>query len=609
MIIHLGLVIALGLWMMPRILKISPPALLAQATEEPDEELQTVLLDEQLEAATKLSFASSSGDPLDRLQHKEVQTTDEVAVDEELLKDPDTTISLDGLLADVPSRGQLLEDIPDGAPGRAREIVDGYQQAMDRITQEIIKMLYEQHVLLIWCFDQSESMKDDQKEIRNRIERVYQELELTDQTKDDALLTAVTSYGQGFAVHTRRPTSNLEEIRKAIDSVPVDSSGKEMMCQAVGMTIKGHRTYVTQGKRRMMLILVTDESGERENNAYYLEPMIAEAKAARCKIYILGREAAFGYPFVHFRWVHPQTRHVHWLPVDRGPETGFVEQMQTDGFARRRDAYPSGFGPYEQCRMAHQTGGIFFMLPSLESSLVRGEKRRYELEAMRGYGPDLRARPRIIADRDQSKLRMAVWKIIYDLNPYRKEVADVMEMRVRFSPDYKTFVGQVRRQHQKAAVYLAYLNEAVKALEKMQHVRDNETSPRWQANFDLLRAQLMAYKVRVYEYGAFLDHFVKNPQKVPLTKPPDLRLEYWAIGTQSAMLTQETTGEYLKQANALLGAVAKSHPGTPWAARAQWEMNRGYGVTLSPVYWHTNPPKGKGGGGGKPAPRIPIPNL
>ena len=34
-------------------------------------------------------------------------------------------------------------------------------------------MLEKGKVLAIWCFDQSESMKDDQKEIRDRIERVF----------------------------------------------------------------------------------------------------------------------------------------------------------------------------------------------------------------------------------------------------------------------------------------------------------------------------------------------------------------------------------------------------------------------------------------------------
>ena len=34
----------------------------------------------------------------------------------------------------------------------------------------------------------------------------------------------------------------------------------------------------------MMLILVADESGEREDNVNLLEPTIEKAKAARCRV-------------------------------------------------------------------------------------------------------------------------------------------------------------------------------------------------------------------------------------------------------------------------------------------------------------------------------------
>ena len=64
----------------------------------------------------------------------------------------------------------------------------------------------------------------------------------------------------------------------------------------------------------MALILVTDETGEKEDNVLRLEGAIAEAKAAGCICYILGREAVFGYPYAHMRWKHPHTDRVHvWL--------------------------------------------------------------------------------------------------------------------------------------------------------------------------------------------------------------------------------------------------------------------------------------------------------
>ena len=67
------------------------------------------------------------------------------------------------------------------------------------------------------------------------------------------------------------------------------------MLQAVSRSIAEYQTYAKRTHRRMAL--VTDESGEPVNNDRFLDPAIKEAKSARCKIYVLGREAVFGYPY------------------------------------------------------------------------------------------------------------------------------------------------------------------------------------------------------------------------------------------------------------------------------------------------------------------------
>ena len=219
-----------------------------------------------------------------------------------------------------------------------------------------------------------------------------------------------------------------------------------------------------------------------------LEQAISVAKSASCRIYTLGREANFGYPFAYLRWIHPQTFRHHWLQIDRGPESAFFEQLQTNGFHRRYDAFSSGFGPYEQTRMTRETNGIFFMLPSVESALVASEKRRYTLDAMRAYNPDLRSRPEVFADRDKFPLRALLWKIANDLNPYNPEIAKIIELRTEFSIDLPVLFQQARMEQQKALIYLTYLDRAQKEMEKNKRLRDQETSPRWQGNYDLMYA-------------------------------------------------------------------------------------------------------------------------
>jgi len=498
--------------------------------------------------------------------------------------------------------GQLSAALPSGFVGQGRVVVDNYDQAFDKLTQEILEMLEESKVLVIWVFDQSGSMKDDQQVIRDRLEQVYAELGLREIAGGGNLMTAVTSYGKEFAVHTQRPTDKLDKIRAAIDEIPVDISGEEMMCRAVGHSIQHHADFVRRGQRRTALVLVTDESGNREDNDSYLEQVIHTATSSGTRIYSLGREAVFGCPFAHIRWEHPQTFVIHYIPIDRGPESAYVEQLQTEGFHRRYDSHPSGYGPYEQSRMARETGAIFFLLPSVELDVVALDKRRYRLDLMREYRPDLRRRDVAMAEIGKSQLRTGLTQIIYDMNPYNEKAAEIIVMRDRFSKNLQEFIKQVNTEQAKITIYLDYLDRMGTALEEIWGLRKQETIPRWQANADLMRAQLLVYKIRLYEYGAYLEYFMNNPQYVSPTKDPNLHLIDWRIARRQEMITGEVTAKYLERAKELFQTVIDKHPDTPWAARAEKEMESGFGIHLYPYYRRI--PTGTG-----TSPLIPVPKL
>jgi hypothetical protein len=617
-VVHMVALVTLGL------LVVEPKAIsqvqevIAQALEEPDkrDELK-VELENQLSDVRDQSTEIFSASPVEGVVGASGPQglISAPTMDRALLEQvTNSAITVEGIILNVPSSRKLIVEVPDGQVGDARAVVGSYQDALDRITQEILWMLDKGPVLVVWAFDQSESMKDDQKEIRERIEHVYTQLGLVSKTNQQALETAVVSYGDrpNFTVHTRVPTYVRDDIMSAIDQVPIDKSGKEFMCSAVQESIARFKQYAQRTKRQIALILVTDESGERTDNETQLERAIAEAKAARCKVYVLGREACFGYPFVHIRWVHPQTKRVHWLPIDRGPETAFAEELQTDGFHRRYDAHPSGFGPYECTRLGRETGGIFFMLPSLETNLVRGEKRNYDIQAP--YYPDLRARNDVKAEIDGSPMRTMLEKVIYDLNPYNAEARKIIEMRVEFSTDYETLVRQIQQELQKASVYLPYLARAEETVGKMQKERRYEASPRWQANYDLLYAQLIAYQARMFEYAAYLEGFsrelqayVSNPtspknkfKPPPTTKSPNLIHDEWHIRTRQQTVTGDKTKSHIQRATAMFKEIMANHAGTPWAARAEFELKRGFGVELVPYYDIEHP---------KVPNPIPIPKM
>lgn len=593
-IVHAALLIALGVvFVEPEIVQRFHEVVAVPYEEPPKPDEVTVELEKQLATVYEQTSAVFSAS----MEIGEVGASGPQGgistpqMDKAILEQMATTeaIEVGSVIEDLLPTRRLIAEVPDGQVGNARAIVDNYQEALDRITQELLWMLEKGPVLVVWAFDQSESMKDDQQEIRDRIEHVYKELGLVGPKTKSSLETAVVSFGENYIQHTRRPTADLDEIRAAINEVPVDPSGKEMTCSAVLQAIATHRGYARQTRRQMAMILVSDESGDRVDNDSHLERAIAEAKAARCKLYVLGREAVFGYPYAHIRWIHPQTKHHHWIAIDRGPETAFVEQLQTDGFHRRHDAHSSGAGPYEHTRIARETGGIFFMLPSVESNLVHSDKRKYELDAMEAYLPDLRSRLEVAAERDKSPLRLMLTKVIYDLNPYNEEAAKIIEMRVHFSPEIPRLVQQARQEQAKAIVYLQYLARAEKEVAKMAEERRYEPSPRWQANYDLLYAQLIAYQARMYEYGAYLEEFIKEPKIVPAFKSPNLHHERWDIRTRKKTITGDVVEPYIERATQMFKEIIESHPGTPWAARAEVELRRGFGVELVEVYHGPDP--------------------
>lgn len=483
-------------------------------------------------------------------------------------------------------RGRFVMDVPEGTPGDPLAAVRDYSDAMDRITQEILNRLAQRKLLVVWLFDESESMQDDRAEISARVQRVYQELELSATADGDALISSVMSYGAGVSLHTKQPTSDHRKVEAAIAGVPNDPSGKEMMCRAIQAAVAQHQSIAQHSGRQLMCILVTDESGDQATNFSDLEPTIAAARAAHCPVYILGREAVFGYPYAHLRWVDPDTKISFWLRIDRGPETPYPEQLQIDGIHRRYDAHPSGFGPYEQARLARQTGGVFFLLPSPEANLWRRDDRVYDADAMRPYLPDLSARGDYAAERDKFPMRAALWKVITDLNPYLPPRGAMVQVRFWDWPiEPAAFVREAEINVKKAKTLEQYFAAAQRELEKVRPLRDRDPSLRWRANFDTTYAQTIAYQARLREYVAYITAFAATPKAIKNIHGPARPTNAWDGAYVARTLVNDPDTKALRErATELYRQTLKDHVGTPWAARAEFELARGFGIDLREDY-------------------------
>lgn len=573
---------------------------------EPDmtEDLETfeIELDDMEIVSTEMATASMPSAELGMGGAVEASVSTPVLEQEAIEPTEHFKVEFDAVAMISKDTDSLIREIPSGTTlGSAQEVVSDYQEAMDQITQELVWMLSKNKVLAIWVFDQSESMVDDQKRIRERIGRVYTELGLTTEGQGDLLTTAVASYGQGFHLLTDAPTSNLKDIQAAIDAIQVDKSGEEMSCSAIMEAMSRHYKYAQTADRKVALILVTDESGNTANNQSQLEATIAAAKKMDCRLFILGREAMFGYPYAHYEWRHPYDGEMHLLKIDRGPETAYVEQLQTDGYGQRWDAMTSGFGPYEQVRMAKESGGRFFMLPGQEDKIHFVTDRQYEPQTMNLYRPDLRPREEQIAEIKGDPLKALVTKVVYDLNPFQEDRKDVLTIRRWYSKEPQETAKQIRQEQSQIIPYGQYLDAAIATMEKNIKLRNDSPSLRWQANFDLILGQLYAYRCRAYEYGVSSELFLKNPIPPDPKRAEYLEFRGWELRTRKQLVAGDKTAPDAERAKELLAKVAEDYKGTPWATRATWEIKRGFGSAIVPHYFDVRNRKGDM--------KVPIPKL
>ena len=224
------------------------------------------------------------------------------------------------------------------------------------------------------------------------------------------------------------------------------------------------------------------------------------------------------------------------------------------------------------------------------------------------YRPDLRSRLEQVNEIKTDPLKTLVTKIIYDLNPYQESVADVIEIQQVFSRDLPTFRQQVRQQQAKMITYINYLDRAIEAAEKNRELRDQSTSLRWSANYDLLYGQLLAYRARAFEYGAYLTNFAENPSKLT-EMPPYMEFRGWRLTTSKDLSAPDKTESDIAHSREVLQFVIDEHEGTPWATRANWEIKRGFGVKLEPIFFDTrrllNRPQPRPGMPARPPLQIP----
>ncbi len=512
----------------------------------------------------------------------------------ESLSEPEIQVNVSQV--NLPGANMLGNDLGEGEiKGEAGAVVEGYGAAMSRLTQELIRHMRKNKVHVVWLFDESDSMKDDREEIRQQFHKVYEELKIAQKqdkklaSKEHTLLTTILSYGAGIHTQTPRPTPDIPTIQKAIDKIPTDTSGEENLFQSIMAVCDKYGPSANKQHRKLIIVVLSDEAGDDGVN---VEEAIAKVKQFKCPVYLMGREAIFGYPYARQIWRDPIYNLPHWIQVRRGPETAFPEALQFDGLHRRWDAFSSGFGCYEQVRLARESGGVYFMLPGDEENLSGAGahlNRKFEFLAMKQYQPLLLSRREYDTARKKSKFRTTIAEVVAVMNPLTDKKLEIREVWYDFEPE--KFRPQGLENASKALRAFGMLNVAIKKLESIKSLRDKEDSMRWRAAFDLCYAQCLAYRVRLFQFMLAVDSHLKNPPK-----PKNPKSNRWHARRTKKMLEpdekqkkatkvdMEELNKQLELAKAQFNLVKKKHPGTPWAQRANWDLGQGFGMYFQETF-------------------------
>ena len=390
-----------------------------------------------------------------------------------------------------------------------------------------------------------------------------------------ALNHAIIGFGRGFDIILKKPTIEIDDISRSIKKLPIDMTGDENTMQAITHAVESYSGIIGKD-RKMLLVLVTDESGD---DGSYIEEARQALKKYKVPLYVIGRQSLFGYPFAHHVYKDPVTGDIYHPVIHRGPETADVEVYQWDGLYDRWDEQPSGFAPWELARLTSESGGIYFLLPSEEFMRLRQREQLYSTSQLKEYRPEYDNRTVYFQNRTASELRRSLYQIITETK--------TMVYRRDFPIDHAELLQAAAQEREKATEKLNILLKVQEHLEKLKSLRDRETERRWQAHFDLILAQTVAFQIIAFEYRALMDEIIQK-RPVPKKPPsPDLAVTWVVDHSQQPKASKDMTAKKYAEARRLLEDVIAKHPRTPWADLAKDTIDRGFSVILNE--WTHNP--------------------
>jgi hypothetical protein len=210
---------------------------------------------------------------------------------------------------------------------------------------------------------------------------------------------------------------------------------------------------------------------------------------------------------------------------------------------------------------------------------VRQREQAYSIVQLKEYMPEYDNRMAYVQNRTASELRRSLYQIIAEAKGYI--------YRRNFPIEPAELVQAAAEEGPKAGQRLEVLLRIQDHLQKLKNVRDREPEKRWQAHYDLMLAQTVAFQVKSFEYRALMAQIVQKPPAPSRLPTPELAITFVVDHAKEPLAPKSLTAKKYAEAKRLLEEVIAKHPKTPWADLAQDALDRGLSVKLNE--WHHNP--------------------
>jgi hypothetical protein len=436
---------------------------------------------------------------------------------------------------------------------------------LDRLTPEIINHSTRRDLNVIWLFDSSVSLFSQRKDIRDRLEKVLQEINYSN--PKHSINHTISCFGEKLNILSEQPSSKLDLLLSYMDQITIDDSGIEnVFTSANELCLRFKNTY-------NVIIIFTDEVGD---DTYNLERCISTAKRNNTSIYVVGPPAPFGSSKIEFKYFDPDPKFdqsERWVEINQGPETLFKLTLDLKTLPIDNEGLDSGYGPYALTRLCQNTGGIYFSLhPNRSKEIVRKKdilplssniNMFFDSEIMKKYPPDYRNYNIQLSEIQTNKIKNALVKAC------QIPLSIIFDQRIEFTSFSEgDFVKQLTEAQNFAAKLEPKINQIYSLLYSVENMAKNLDDKRWSVSYNLAMGRILATKCRIEIYNSMLAEAKSGLKK------QDPKSNAWGLEYSDGFESKNSQlGKIYLAAKRYLNNVIQNYPSTPWAKIAQEELN------------------------------------